>query len=45
LTKYGKKISTGINGRIILKWILKEIGWEDMAWIFLAHERGSVRLL
>jgi hypothetical protein len=29
----------GIGGRIILKWIFKEIGRENVAWIQLAQDR------
>jgi hypothetical protein len=30
-----------IEGRIILKWILKEIQWEGMDWINVTQDRDS----
>jgi hypothetical protein len=35
----GKRLrgNLGINGRIILEWILWEIGWECVDWIRLAQ--------
>jgi len=29
----------GVDGRIILDWILSEIGWEGVDWIHLAQDR------
>jgi hypothetical protein len=34
-----------VGGRIILKWILREIGWGGMGWIDLAHDREQWRAL
>jgi hypothetical protein len=34
-----------IGGWIILKWILREIGWGDMDWIDLAKDRGQLKAL
>jgi hypothetical protein len=28
-----------INGRIILKWTLKDTGWEGMGWVHLTQDR------
>jgi hypothetical protein len=28
----------GVTQRIILEWILKKVGWEDMDWINLAQD-------
>jgi len=28
----------GIDGRTILKWILKETGWKDVEWISVAQD-------
>jgi hypothetical protein len=33
----------GVDGRIILEWILKEIGWEGMDCIHLAQDRCQWR--
>jgi len=30
----------GVDGRIILRWILKKCEW-DMAWIYLTQDRDS----
>jgi hypothetical protein len=35
---------TDVDGRIILKWILK-IGWEVVDWIHLAQDRDLWRVL
>jgi len=32
----------GIDGRIILKWMLKEIGWDIMEWVYLAQQEHVV---
>jgi len=31
----------GVTQRIILEWILKKVGWEDMDWINLAQNRNK----
>jgi hypothetical protein len=31
----------GVDGRIILEWILREIGWEGVDWLYLAQDRGQ----
>jgi hypothetical protein len=28
-----------IDGKIILKWIFREIGWRSMDWIPVTHDR------
>jgi hypothetical protein len=28
----------GLNERIILKWIFKEVGWEGVNWIYMAQD-------
>jgi hypothetical protein len=33
----------GVDGRIILKWILKEVGWEGVDWIDMAQDRDRWR--
>jgi hypothetical protein len=32
-----------VGGSTILKWILREIGWDDMDWIDLAQDRDQWR--
>jgi hypothetical protein len=34
-----------VGGRIILKWILRELGWGGMDWIDLAQNRDQWRAL
>jgi hypothetical protein len=31
----------GIDGNIILKWIVKKVGWEGVYWIHLAQDRDK----
>jgi hypothetical protein len=31
----------GLDGKVILRFILKEIGWEGMNWIDLAKDRDK----
>jgi hypothetical protein len=31
----------GVGGWTILKWILREIGWDSMDWINLAQDRDQ----
>jgi hypothetical protein len=33
----------GVDGRIILEWILKETGWEEVDWILLSRDRDEKR--
>jgi hypothetical protein len=33
----------GVDGRIILKWVLGELGWEHMEWIHLAQDTAQWR--
>jgi hypothetical protein len=33
----------GVDGRIIFKRVLREVGWEDMGWIDLTQDRDSWR--
>jgi hypothetical protein len=35
----------GIVGWIILKWILREIGWDGMDWIDLGQDKNQWRAL
>jgi hypothetical protein len=35
----------GVEGRIILRWIFKEVGCGDMDWIELAQDRERWRAL
>jgi hypothetical protein len=35
----------GVDGKIILKWILREIGWEVVGWIHLSQDRAQWRTL
>jgi hypothetical protein len=35
----------GVDGIIILRWILKEVGFGDMDWIELAQDRDRWRAL
>jgi hypothetical protein len=35
--------NVAIDGRIILEWILKEIGWEIVDWSDLAQETDQTR--
>jgi len=35
----------GINGRIILEWILREMGWEVMDWMHLVENRDQCWVL
>jgi hypothetical protein len=30
-----------VGGRIILKWVLREVRWGDMDWIFLVQDRDQ----
>jgi hypothetical protein len=39
----GKKIR--LEGRIILKWVLRDIGWEETEWFNLPQDRDNWRLL
>jgi hypothetical protein len=39
----GKPEDLRIGWRIVLKWMLKEIRWDGMKWIDLAHERNQWR--
>jgi hypothetical protein len=32
---------TGADEKIFIKWILKEIGWEAVDWLHLAHVRDK----
>jgi hypothetical protein len=34
-----------VGGRIILRWMLQEIGWSGMDWIDLAKDRDQWRVL
>jgi hypothetical protein len=34
---------TDVDGRIILHWMLHEIGWDDVDWINLALDRQNLR--
>jgi hypothetical protein len=34
---------SGIDGRIILNWILGEIGLDDVDWIYLSQDRNHWR--
>jgi hypothetical protein len=34
-----------VGGWTILKWILTEIGWDGMDWIYLAQDRDQWRAL
>jgi hypothetical protein len=36
---------TGVDGRVILKWIFKEVGWVGMDWIELVQDRDRLRAL
>jgi hypothetical protein len=29
----------GVDGRIILEWIVKQMGWEGVDWVDLAQDR------
>jgi len=31
----------GVDGRIILDWIFREIGWEGMNWVHLSQDRDQ----
>jgi hypothetical protein len=31
----------GVDGRIILEWILREMGWEGVDWIHLTQDRDQ----
>jgi hypothetical protein len=33
----------GVDGRIIIRMILREIAWEDVDWIHLAQDRDQWR--
>jgi len=35
----------GLDGRIILRWIFKKVGWEGMDYIGLAQDRDRWRAL
>jgi hypothetical protein len=35
----------GVDGRIIVEWILKKVGWGGMHWIELTQDRGRWRAL
>jgi len=35
----------GVDGRIIIEWILKKVGWGGMHWIELTQDRGRWRAL
>ena len=35
----------GLDGKVILKWNLKEVGWGGMDWIGLAQDRDRWRAL
>ena len=37
------KFLARVDGRIILRWIFKEVGWKGMDWIDLAQNRDSWR--
>jgi hypothetical protein len=37
----GYKEELGIGGRLILKWILREIEWGGMNWIDLGQDRDQ----
>jgi hypothetical protein len=37
--------SPGVDGRIIVEWILVEIGWEGEDWINMAQDRDWWRAL
>jgi hypothetical protein len=34
-----------VDGRIIIRWIFKEVGWRGMDWIHLAQDRDRWRAL
>jgi hypothetical protein len=34
-----------VHKRIILKWVLKEIGWEGVDWIQMVQDRDQWRTL
>jgi hypothetical protein len=40
-----RKEDLDVRGRIILRWVLREIGWGDMDWIDLAQDRDQWRAL
>jgi hypothetical protein len=31
----------GVDGKMILEWILREMGWEGVEWIHLAQDRDQ----
>jgi hypothetical protein len=35
----------GVDGKIILEWILRELGWKGVDWIYLAQDRDRWRAL
>jgi hypothetical protein len=37
--------SIGVDGRIILKWIFREIVWEGVEWMRLAQDRDQWQAL
>jgi hypothetical protein len=35
----------GVDGRIILEWVLREIGWKGVDWMHLARDRDQWQAL
>jgi hypothetical protein len=45
LERRGHSENLGVDGKIILEWILREIVWEVMGWIHLAQDSDQWRPL
>jgi hypothetical protein len=41
----GNSEDLGVDGNIILQWILREIGWEGIDWMHLAEDRDGCQVL